>query len=92
MEKMIDKNMYWRTVKEALPDIATHNGMRSWPVLACVIEKYIDGKGKEHRYRIVKEAEHACNGKWFKPLSSVQLEVTHWMPLPTLPNEEGGEQ
>ena len=92
MDKTVDSNLYWRTPREELPVCQAVNCMRSWPVWACAIRTYEDSHGKKHRFRDIVKAEFSAHGEWYIYITNEQIEVTHWMPMPTLPPEEGGGQ
>lgn len=92
MEQKVDSTLYWRSVKEELPTCEKLNANRSWRVWACVKAVYNSQLGIKFSYRCTEEAEYSADGKWYKPMSKEQLQVTHWMPMPTLPSEEGGEE
>lgn len=92
MGKTVDSNLYWRTPKEELPVVLSALAMRSGPVLACAIISYKDSFGKVHRFRDVVKADYSGDGKWHRYLINEVIEVSHWMPMPTLPPEEGDGQ
>ena len=89
MNKTVDSNLYWRTPKEELPVVQPVLAMRSFPVWACAIISYKDSSGKERRFRDIVKADYSGDGKWHTYIKNELTEVTHWMPLPTLPPEEG---
>lgn len=77
--KRILEERKWISVKDKLPDPKEYD----W-VLGAVITL-------EDRLYLPPQVVELRNGKWWGnddfPISALNCEVTHWMPLPELPKE-----